>query len=436
MYTLLIVDDAKDAILLLQFDLNNAGYNVLCAENGAQALELLNENNIDMVLLDIHMPEMSGLEVLKSIKTTEKTKNIPVIMLSASDDEDEIVASLALGAVDHVTKPYISKVLLARINTAFRLVEKTAELEKLAQKDFLTGINNRRNFYTLANQLIEISKRHHNDLAIAMYDLDDFKNINDQYGHDIGDQVLKEVSQLMIENFRECDIVARIGGEEFAACLPQTSLEQAQVACERFRKTVEYHRFALTKTNKPINITMSIGVAAFNQEDNTINKLLSQADHALYQAKHQGKNRVVILENAEQNKAQQLIENAEQSDEQANDKSKYAGIDKNIGINNVLGDEALFEQVLAMFYEDHAQDEHKLKSAFAKQDIKTAKHLAHTLKGVASSIGAMALFNAAKALDIAINQQDEQQYLPLTEQLGQQLSLVTESIKALNPNLV
>ncbi len=255
MYTLLIVDDAKDAILLLQFDLTNAGYNVLCAHSGTQALDLLHKEHIDMVLLDIHMPEMSGLAVLKSMKEAEKTKNIPVIMLSASDDEDEIVTSLELGAVDHVTKPYINKVLLARINTAFRLLEVT-----------------RGN-----TQPIEI---------------------------------------------------------------PSTNIEQ--------------------------------------------------------------------------------------------DQKQYIGIDKNIGINNVLGDENLFKQVLMMFYEDHAQDVQKLKAAFAEQDVKTAKHIAHTLKGVASSIGAMELFNAAKALDMAINQQDEKKYSALTEQVSKHLSIVTQGIKALN----
>jgi len=425
MYTILVVDDAKDSILLLQFDLQEAGYTVIASESGTQALQIIETEQIDMVLLDLYMPNMSGLEVLQIIKASPTTEELPVIMLSASDNEDEIVAALELGAADYVTKPYISKVLLARMNTAFRLTEKTAALDQMAKKDFLTGMNNRRNFYNLATNVISLTKRHQQNLVIAMCDIDFFKRVNDQYGHEFGDDVLLEISKILTHVFRDCDIIGRIGGEEFAMCLPQTSIAEALIACERLRVNVEHCHFKSVDPMRSISITLSIGLTAFNQIDISLGELLNQADQALYQAKNTGRNKIVVFES---NNKQLIVENSTVQLETLVH-ADYPGIDLTVGVNNVLGDEKLFEQVLGMFYEDHAQDQHKLTKAIACGDITMAKHLAHTLKGVASSIGAMLLFKAAKELDIAINQEDEHKYIDLTTQVGEKLSQVIEGIK-------
>ncbi|PCI63488.1 MAG: hypothetical protein COB35_00085 [Gammaproteobacteria bacterium] len=429
MYSILIVDDAKDSLLLLDHDLTLAGYTVLSADSGATALQRIENEDVDMVLLDIYMPLMSGLEVLQVIKSSSKTENIPVIMLSASDHEDKIVAALELGAADYVTKPYIRNVLLARINTTFKLVEKTASLEQMAQKDFLTGINNRRNFYSLAKKAISIGQRHQESLIIAMCDIDFFKKVNDKHGHDFGDKVLLNVSEILANVFRDSDIIGRIGGEEFAMCLPQTTMDEALIACERLRVNIE-HSKVVAADNDEISVTMSIGLTQL-QHENTLGELLTQADQALYQSKDNGRNQVSVYDKCsavenDPNNSPLITEQQAVDDSTTKD---YPGINLSTGINNVLGDENLFEQILVMFYQDHAQDEKKLVHAVARDDISTAKHLAHTLKGVASSIGAMELFQKAKILDESINEQENERYNELISLLGEKLSQVISGIE-------
>ena len=447
MYNVLIVDDAKDSLLLLEFDLQAAGYKVIIAETGQQALQLLNTENIDMVLLDIYMPEMSGLAVLKQIKANDDSKNIPVIMLSASDDEDEIVQALEIGAVDYVIKPYINKVLLARMKTAFRLVEKTAQLEQMAKKDYLTGINNRRNFFNLAKKIINSAQRHHHSIVIVMCDIDHFKQVNDQYGHEVGDYVLKEVSQLISNVFRDFDIVGRIGGEEFAVCLPETSIDEAKVACERLRQKIQQAKFITPNSNQQVSITISIGMALGTDSNLSLPELLTRADQGLYQAKNTGRNQIIVYEqgdyvssNQESSNKDIEIDGFTKQDlhssyeepyiEFVDDNNDYPGINTSTGLNNVLGDKKLFEQVLQMFIEDHEQDGMKLIQAFSENNIETMKDVAHTLKGVSSSIGAMALFKSAKLLDEAVNEKDLVNIESFIPPVVEKLSEVISGIKA------
>jgi PleD family two-component response regulator len=166
-YNILAVDDAKDTLMLLEFDLAEQGYQVFTAESGELAFDILEKLPIDFILLDMYMPGISGLAMLKKLKAHPIFMNIPVIMLSASDDEDQIVATLEFGADDYVTKPYIPKVLLARMRTSIRLLEKTTELESIARTDFLTGISNRRYFEKSAHQAISLAKRTNTSLVMA-----------------------------------------------------------------------------------------------------------------------------------------------------------------------------------------------------------------------------------------------------------------------------
>ena len=239
-YKILIVDDAKDTQLLLEFDLTSAEYNVECCDSGEQALLALSKQQFDLVLLDMYMPGLSGLETLKIIKSGDETHAIPVIMLSASNDEDEIVTALELGAEDYVVKPYTAKILLARIRTAIRLKEKTQQLEYVAKTDFLTNINNRGNFFELSSNALKQVNRSNQSIVIAMFDIDFFKQVNDVYGHDAGDKVLIAFAQELIKVFRGYDIIGRIGGEEFAVCLPNTCLDRAKIACDRLRQQVNW----------------------------------------------------------------------------------------------------------------------------------------------------------------------------------------------------
>ncbi|NRB42428.1 MAG: diguanylate cyclase [Pseudomonadales bacterium] len=295
MFTILAVDDANFILCVLEEDLEAHGYKVLKAKNGEVALEILNQENIDLILLDLYMPGLSGLEVLQKVKTDTHTQNIPVIMLSGSDNEDSIVAALDIGADDYITKPYIPEVFQARIRTSLRLLEKTRLLEKMASTDFLTGINNRRHFSELVSPLIGKTKRQHTEMVFAMLDIDKFKQVNDRYGHDSGDKVLLQFALTLQQSFRDYDIIGRLGGEEFAVCMPETGLEEGLMCCDRFRKSLQSTDMTLDHPlASSINITVSIGISVTNaqNENQDLDTLLQEADQALYVAKENGRNQV------------------------------------------------------------------------------------------------------------------------------------------------
>lgn len=440
-FRILVVDDAKVTQMLLEFDLNAAGYQVTCCDSGEEALVSLETQEVDLILLDMYMPGLSGLETLAKIKAQAISTEIPVIMLSASTDEDEVVAALELGAGDYVTKPYVAKVLLARMRTAVRLKEKTAQLEYLAKTDFLTGINNRGSFFELSNNAINLASRSEQPLVVAMFDLDLFKQVNDNYGHDAGDQVLRVFSQGMIEVFRRYDIIGRVGGEEFAVCLPNTNRKNANLACERFRNYIEKLSVRIYCDNNVetnINITVSIGLVLAKNDLLPIEELLKQADGALYYAKEHGRNQVIdarmITTVDESDKIEVSLMNTDDIDKNNSLQegiimANYDGIDFDIGVSNVLGDEALFKEILVMFYQDHHLDGDKLQSAIQQQDIDSVKHLAHTLKGVACSVGAMDLFEATKALDIAVNNDEQECFHSLFSQLLPEIDRVMKGIE-------
>ena len=453
-YKILIVDDAKDIQLLLDFDLTSAGYQVDCCDSGEQALLILADRQVDLVLLDMYMAGLSGLETLSAVKSDSNTNAVPVIMLSASSDVDEIVTALELGAEDYVVKPYTAKILLARIRTAIRLKEKTQQLEYLAKTDFLTNINNRGNFFELSGNALNLANRSEQPLTVAMFDIDFFKQVNDDYGHDMGDKVLVSFAQQLIQTFRDYDILGRIGGEEFAVCLPNTCINSAQTACERFRQEIEATSFPvindIEKSNQHnFKITVSIGLSSASIELTSIDELLKQADKALYYAKDHGRNKVVNINeiseqtmsesadntsecniNQNQNQVEQNNMNIENSNNRVTLKDPLSGIDFLVGVNNVLGDEDLFHEILIMFYQDHHLDGNKLSEAIQNKDTESAKHIAHTLKGVASSVGAMMLFEKTKAFDIAINENRVDEYQKLLSALLPELTNVMQNIKA------
>mgnify|MGYP000026460501 CR=1 FL=1 len=430
-YTILAVDDAKDTLMLLDFDLSAEGYQVITATSGEECLAtvlkdnreecnsgIANASGIDLILLDLYMPSMSGLQTLEAIKGNPSTHDIPVIMLSASNDENEIVDALELGADDYVTKPYIAKVLLARIKTSLRLMTKSRELEILAKTDFLTKLNNRANFYELSTKVINQSRRNSQNLVVAMFDIDFFKQVNDNYGHDVGDKVLVEFAQILLSSFRNYDVVSRIGGEEFAVCMPCTKINEAMIVCERLRKRIEAHKIHIeSDPEHPLSITVSIGLTPELFEDSSqsgvdTDSLLKLADQALYQAKSSGRNTIVNSDDVQINTiegapSEDVVNEQNQLDSNLNfgeaDKN-FPGIDFSVGLVNVLNDEALLKEILVLFYEDHNQDGEKLIAALNESDFKEVKHLAHTLKGVACSIGAMTLFEHTKMLDNAVNE--------------------------------
>jgi len=456
-YKILAIDDAKDGLLLLAFDLQEAGCDVVSANSGESALRLLEQSQVDLIILDMHMPGLSGLATLAALKSNSKLQDIPVIMLSASDLEDEIVAALELGADDYVVKPYIRKVLLARMHTSLRLREKTKALAYLAKTDFLTNINNRSCFYQLTNNAMSQASRNDHNIVIAMFDIDLFKRVNDNYGHDVGDQILKAFAQCMTQCFRNYDIIGRLGGEEFAVCLPNTDIEQAMLACERFRCSIEQLSLSSAVDNQNqentslVKITVSGGIVSSSCRSIDIDQLLKQADVALYYAKSSGRNKMInvsdlpnseeVLDPTKLNKTkitpkESVINTPEESfnetentiDLTSIDDIILEGIEVTVGLNNVLGDKALYFEILRMFYQDHQGDGDKLNQAINEQDYNTAKHVSHTLKGVSCSVCAMTLFDSTKMLDDAISAKETDLQVLLTN-VDTQLQKVMRSIQ-------
>jgi diguanylate cyclase (GGDEF)-like protein len=424
-YKILAVDDAKDSLMLLDFDLKEAGYQVITAESGEDALLVLQNTEVSLILLDMYMPGISGLTALQEIKSQSTLAHIPVIMLSASGDEQQIVSALEFGADDYVTKPYIPNVLLARIRNSLRLMEKTLQLEALARTDFLTKVNNRGSFQDLANKTISQTKRNNNTISMAMFDLDFFKNVNDTYGHEAGDKALIDFAQILKETFRDYDIIGRVGGEEFAVCMPNTDINEAFNACERCRETLAAHIVLIEYEGEKCQLSLSVSIGVTSAQGLLIdfNELLRVADHGLYKAKENGRNQTVIEGDLDMNNTE--------IEAQAETKvaEKYPGINYEIGVSNVLGDESLFADILVMFYQDHGEDHNNIQQAIDENDQQKIKHLVHTIKGVSCSIGAMDLFDLCKTLDVAVSENNSTHYQELFSPLKAELIKVSAGIE-------
>jgi two-component system, cell cycle response regulator len=298
----LIIDDEPLNVDMLSQRLSRRGYTVDSALSAAQADERILENIPDVILLDVFMPELSGYDYMEKLRKEAATKTIPVILVSAHSDSDNIVEGLKKGANDYVTKPVNLQVLLARLETQLKMAfmvkqleAQTAMLARLAAVDELTGVYNRRVLFEHLEDEVTRSKRYGNALSMLMLDLDWFKQVNDRYGHAAGDAVLKEFSQRLCRSVRGVDLVCRYGGEEFCVILPQTSLGKAMRAAEHIRTAIQRKPFEYDGTAIPM--TVSIGLTSFVPDEvDSPTDLLERADKALYEAKNGGRNQVRIFE--------------------------------------------------------------------------------------------------------------------------------------------
>jgi two-component system cell cycle response regulator len=313
-YRILVVDDHEDNIELLRARLEARGYEVFGANDGQAALDQVEEVRPDLILLDVMMPKMDGMEVVRRLKANRNLPFIPVIMQTALDSTENKVEGLDAGADDYITKPINFAELEARVNSLLRikalqsdLAARERELSELNDKlrqisltDGLTQVENRRSLEERLHDMWQHSVRLHEPIALVMCDIDKFKSVNDQYGHQAGDSVLKEFAQLLKGEAREIDRVGRYGGEEFLLILPGTVLDAAVTFAERLREKVEHHTF--TYAGGTLCRTMSCGVAASpHPRVKDQEALLKASDDALYVAKETGRNRVVRFDGAEFN---------------------------------------------------------------------------------------------------------------------------------------
>jgi len=306
---LLLVEDSDAQSGKIRSTLERLGYAVECASSGVEGLKLARLQRPDLILLDVEMADLDGFAVCRWLKVNAETREIPVIMLTVRKDVADRVEGLNIGADDYLPKPFADAELEARIFAALRVKAMHAELkerntqlesmlhhvEALAITDPLTGLYNRRRFADVLKREFAITRRYKNTLSCLMIDIDHFKRINDRFGHDAGDQVIKETARRLMETVREVDVPARYGGEEFAVLLPHTAKRDAVIAAERVRGAVRKADFCFGDERR--RISASIGVAGNSDViSGQAEDLVKAADYALYEAKRKGRDCVVLFE--------------------------------------------------------------------------------------------------------------------------------------------
>ncbi|WP_374973233.1 diguanylate cyclase [Spongiibacter marinus] len=290
---LLLVDDQPVNIQTL-YQIFADDHEVFMATSGEQALALCRDKQPDLVLLDVIMPGMDGLETCQRLKEDADTADIPVIFVTSQNSPEEETHGLEVGAVDFISKPVNPAVVRARVKTQLTLKAQTDALRMLASLDGLTGVPNRRIFDERLDAEWRACRRSGSPLSLLMVDVDHFKLYNDHYGHLDGDQCLKAIASALASSVeRGRDMLARFGGEEFVCLLPDTDLEGAKHIAEKLRQAVEGLAIPHVESKTAATVTLSLGVATTVQCDALEPPdLLKVADEQLYLAKKSGRNRV------------------------------------------------------------------------------------------------------------------------------------------------
>ena len=296
--TILVVDDMTTTLLLIH-DLLKDTYEVKIAKSGTKALEILESpNDIDLILLDIEMPDINGYDVCKRIKNNETIKNIPIIFITGRTSQEDEEYGLNLGAIDYITKPFNKAIVKLRIKNYLDLKIKNDMLEKLSMYDGLTNIRNRRFFDETFEKTFNEIKRDKKSLAVLMIDIDFFKPYNDNYGHGQGDETLRKVAKALEKTIkRASDFVARYGGEEFVILLKDINKDGVEAVANNLLNAIRELKITHEFSKIEKYVTVSIGASFYNSSsDITKLELLLKADETLYNVKNSGRNNFAILE--------------------------------------------------------------------------------------------------------------------------------------------
>lgn len=284
--TVLIVEDDPHIINLVSIVLGKSNLSLEKAYDGAHAMELINTNLPNLIISDIMMPNVDGYELRRQLLDREDTRLIPFIFLTAKGNSKDIVQGLELNADDYIPKPFEPEVLKAKVQAILR---RYAEFNELLQYDPLTKVFNRRALKTNLNAEMHRVKRYNQEVSIFMLDLDNFKTLNDTYGHDFGDKVLQKVAAFFKTHLRDIDFIGRVGGEEFVVVMPSTDKKTAAFVADRLREQLAELDF----NDNGLRVTISGGVSAAPDDAEDMDVLLKKADIALYSAKNHGRNQIV-----------------------------------------------------------------------------------------------------------------------------------------------
>jgi len=286
---ILLVDDNPDKLYLLEAALSLAGYSVTTATDGVEALAAIESYQPDLVITDVMMPRMNGYELAQKIRGNPLTKFIPVIMQTAAGRRvEDLRRASEVGALGYITDPTDLDLLLARTRTLLEFKAYLDVCEEAAFTDHLTGLANRRRFERQLEREVSRTLRLDHPFCLLMIDIDNFKKLNDTYGHNVGDEAIRRIGKVLSEGTRGIDLAARFGGDEFAILLVETELSRGMEVAERLRLAIE-----TMKIPSAGNVTASFGVAECPSSAQTAVDIAKAADSLLYEAKGNGRDRVV-----------------------------------------------------------------------------------------------------------------------------------------------
>jgi diguanylate cyclase (GGDEF)-like protein len=297
--TILIVDDIETNIDILN-EILGYDYDIMVALDGKSALKQAQEYHPDLILLDIMMPEMDGYEVCKALKANPHTVNIPIIFNTARTDENSIEKAYTIGGIDYICKPFKPKEIKVRVEIQLKMKRALKALEKskrqlalLASLDPLTKLYNRRYFIIYSNNIVSNAKKHNIPTSVVMFDLDNFKRINDTYGHSVGDDVLIEIANMLKKISTKDEIICRYGGEEFAILLKNSTIEETKEFANELKERMNTLKIPTKKGT--ISVTASIGISMVDLEkEDSIEDALNRADNAMYKVKRTTKNDIKV----------------------------------------------------------------------------------------------------------------------------------------------
>lgn len=294
---ILVVEDKDFEQQKIRDTLSKDHDHIVNVKTGAEGLGQIGKHDFDLLIVSMNLDGEDSLRLCSHFRSNEKTRNIPIVMIGNQDDMGRIAHGLEIGVHDYILRPVDRNELLARVRTQVRRKRFQESLRasyeislSMALTDSLTGLYNRRYLEAHMDKLLEKNRESKKSLAVLMVDIDNFKGVNDTYGHDVGDQILKVFAQRLKDNLRPTDLVARLGGEEFTVILPDVRIERAHMVAERLRRAIANEPIKCAAPEGQLNVTTSIGGAIIDYDPHTTEEALKRADRMLYEAKSIGRN--------------------------------------------------------------------------------------------------------------------------------------------------